>query len=233
MFGERGVASCDKGPALKPRNGSSVQAPATACVQRGFVPLAEVSVQDMLPRRRQVFGERGVALCGECQLPSRQRPFTRAPTKVFGKGGVASSDGCQLPSRPRALQPKRRQRHVQRVLVHVCKTRCCAVNRFLASAVSHHTMWASFQAAQGLFSASAGNGMCSESWFTPRRIDHTRHAAAPSTDVWRARCRFARRGLAFKPPKVSSVRAPATACVQRGLVSLAAVSVQGTLPRRP
>ena len=83
-----------------------------------------------------------------------------------------------------------------------------------------------FQAAQGLFSPSADKNVrralsrfvrrgpafqaptsaCAAKVGAPRRGERTRHAAAPSTDVWHARVASCDMGQLFKPPKVFSVR---------------------------
>jgi hypothetical protein len=98
-------------------------------VRRGLAPLATVSVQNTPPRRRYALGQRGAATCVEGQLFK--------PPK-------------------RALQPERRRRRVWRgdrypTPQWAFRKRYCAVNRYLASAMSLRAAWASpyFQAAKG------------------------------------------------------------------------------------
>ena len=91
---------------------------------------------------------------------SKRARHAAAPTQFVWGRGVASCDvgqffkppkGSSDPAPATAWRPRRSK---------LCKTRCRAVHRFLDSAASHRATWASFQAAQGLFSPpSAGNGM--------------------------------------------------------------------------
>ena len=52
----------------------------------------------------------------------------------------------------------------------------------------------------------APTSACAAKVGAPRRGERTRHAAAPSTDVWHARVASCDMGQLFKPPKVFSVR---------------------------
>jgi ribosomal protein L19E len=111
-------------------------------------------------------------------------------------------------SRPRALQTKRRQQHGAlrrsgraRHTVSVQDTLPRRHSSF-GGAASLHATWASFQAAQGLFRPSAGNGMAT----TPQYASTTRrlavHMCLDSTESHRATwASFSSRPRALQPKR--------------------------------
>jgi len=143
-----------------------------------------VSVQDTLPRRHSSFGGAASLHATWASFQAAQGLFRpsagngMAPTPQYASTTrrlavhmcLDSTEShratwASFSSRPRALQTKRRQRHGAfcrskraRHAVSVQDT-LPRWHSMLGGAVSLHATWASFQAAQGLFKPSAGNGM--------------------------------------------------------------------------
>jgi hypothetical protein len=144
----------------------------------------------------------GMAPSPQYACKARCRAVHRGVTSVKSHRATWAS----FSSRPRALQPKRRQRHGA----------FCRSKRARHAAVLSTGVWiarfrfvrrgSASQAAQGLFSPCAGNGMA------PLAAER-----AQGTLPYRPQV-FGERGVAscdvgkhFKPPKDSSAQAPATA----------------------
>ena len=144
-------------------------------------------------------------------------------SQVCGERGVASCDVGQLFKPPEVSSDQAPATSWRPSLQQACKTRCRVVHRCVASAVSLRATWASFSSRPRFLQPKRRQGHGARC-----RCERARHAAASSTGIWRALCRFMRRGPAFQA--VQELFCPRAG---NGMVPLAAVNVQDTLPRRP
>ena len=234
----RSVASCNVGQLFRPPKGSSDPAPATAWRPR------RSSVQDTLPCRPHLCGERGVASCEVDQLfkppkgPSDQAPATawrpfaaesvqetqraykarcRAGTACFGGRCRFHATWASFSSRPRALQTQRRQRHGALAAVSV-QDMLPRRHSLLWGAVSLHATWASFS-----IRPRALQTQHRQRHGALAAVSCARHAAVPSTGVWRAWSRIVRRGPAFQ-----AAQGPVRPSARNGMAPFAAESAQDT-----
>ena len=142
MFDERGVASCVKATevsiSLRSGRARHAAAPPTMFDERGVASCVKATFSSrpwaFQPTRQQRHVQRWLVSPAAVSMQGTSPPRRQ---QMFGERGIASRVECQLSSRQRALKPERRQ---------VC----------LECEVSLNSSRASFEAAQGLFSPSAG-----------------------------------------------------------------------------
>ena len=134
--------------------------------------LVSVSVENALPCRPQVSGERRVASCkGGPAFQAAQGPFRPSAGNDMAPFAAVSAQDTQ----------------------QARKTRRRAVHRCLDNAVSHRATWASFPSRSRAFQP-----LRRQRHSAPRCSKRSRHAAVSPTGIRRARCCIVRRGPAFQ-----------------------------------